>query len=130
MLAQATFTNETASGWQQVTFSSPVAVTAGTTYVVSYLAPKGHYSLTADGFTNQVNARSPLRPGHRQRAQRQRVFIYAASSTFPTGTYNASNYLVDPVFTTTSVARRADGRHRDRRQRQRHRVVDPRRRDR
>ena len=32
LLASATFTNETASGWQQVTFSSPVAITAGTTY--------------------------------------------------------------------------------------------------
>ena len=38
LLAQATFTGETASGWEQVTFSTPVAVTAGTTYVVSYLA--------------------------------------------------------------------------------------------
>src|SRR5262249_44122056 len=36
LLATATFTNETASGWQQVSFSQPVAVTAGTTYVASY----------------------------------------------------------------------------------------------
>ncbi len=32
LLAQGTFVNETASGWQTVNFSSPVAVTAGTTY--------------------------------------------------------------------------------------------------
>ncbi|MCA1466256.1 DUF4082 domain-containing protein, partial [Bradyrhizobium sp. NBAIM18] len=36
LLATATFTNETASGWQQVNFSTPVAITAGTTYVASY----------------------------------------------------------------------------------------------
>ena len=36
LLATATFTNETASGWQQVNFSNPVAITAGTTYVASY----------------------------------------------------------------------------------------------
>jgi hypothetical protein len=36
LLATATFTAETASGWQQVNFSSPVAVTANTVYVASY----------------------------------------------------------------------------------------------
>ena len=46
LLAQATFTNETASGWQQVNFSSPVTITADTTYVAGYFAPNGHYSET------------------------------------------------------------------------------------
>jgi Domain of unknown function (DUF4082)/Bacterial Ig-like domain len=44
LLATATFTNETASGWQQVNFSTPVAITAGTTYTASYFAPVGHYA--------------------------------------------------------------------------------------
>jgi uncharacterized repeat protein (TIGR01451 family) len=44
-LAEATFT-ETASGWQQVNFSSPVPVTASTTYVASYFAPDGKYFAT------------------------------------------------------------------------------------
>ena len=41
------FTSETSSGWQQVNFSQPVAITAGTTYVASYFAPSGHYSATS-----------------------------------------------------------------------------------
>ena len=44
MLAEATFTGETARGWQQVSFASPVDVTAGTTYVASYHAPNGNYA--------------------------------------------------------------------------------------
>ena len=44
LLASATFTNETASGWQQVNFSTPVSITAGTTYIASYEAPNGEYS--------------------------------------------------------------------------------------
>ena len=36
LLAQATFTNETASGWQQANFATPVAITANTVYVASY----------------------------------------------------------------------------------------------
>ena len=39
LLATATFTNETASGWQQVNFSTPVVVQANTEYVVSYYRP-------------------------------------------------------------------------------------------
>ena len=35
-LAQATFINETASGWQEVLFGNPVQITAGTTYIASY----------------------------------------------------------------------------------------------
>ena len=42
-LATATFSGETASGWQQVSFATPVPIAANTTYVISYLAPKGHY---------------------------------------------------------------------------------------
>ena len=55
LLASATFTNETASGWQQVTFSSPVDVVPGTDYVVSYYAPNGHYSLTSSGLSSGVD---------------------------------------------------------------------------
>ena len=45
-LAAATFSGETASGWQQVSFDSPVAIDANTTYVASYHAPNGHYAAT------------------------------------------------------------------------------------
>ncbi len=54
LLATATFTGESASGWQTVTFSSPVAVSAGTTYVASYFAPQGNYAFTANYFTSAL----------------------------------------------------------------------------
>ncbi len=60
LLATAVFTNETASGWQQVTFSNPVAVTANTTYVASYFAPAGHYSDTPGYFANSGSDAPPL----------------------------------------------------------------------
>src|SRR5262249_18497645 len=43
-LASVTFSGETASGWQQMNFASPVAIQANTVYVVSYFCPNGHYS--------------------------------------------------------------------------------------
>ena len=41
LLASGTFSGESASGWQELDFSTPVAITAGTTYVVSYHTDAG-----------------------------------------------------------------------------------------
>src|SRR6476620_6482265 len=60
LLATGTFTNETASGWQSMVFSSPVAVTADTTYVASYFAPNGHYSADLNSFYYQDYSATPL----------------------------------------------------------------------
>ena len=95
VLRQATFTNESASGWQHVVFSSPVAVTAGTTYVASYYAPNGHYSAVSGAFSNAVD-NGPLR-GLADSTSSNGVFRYG-STGFPTNTYNAANYYVDVLF--------------------------------
>ena len=50
LLASATFTDESGSGWQEVAFASPVAVEPGQTYVASYFAPNGRYHLSTDFF--------------------------------------------------------------------------------
>jgi hypothetical protein len=102
LLAQATFTNETASGWQQVSFSSPVAVTAGTTYVVSYYAPNGHYSATANGLSSQVNSAPLYGLSSASAPNGNGLYLYGSSAAFPTSSYQATNYFVDPVFTTAS----------------------------
>jgi hypothetical protein len=112
-LAQATFSNETASGWQTATFASPVAVTAGTTYVASSFAPSGHYSFDARGLTSAVD-KPPLHAlGDSTSANG--VYAYGTTSRFPTNTYNASNYWVDVLYAipvpgaVTNVAAEEDG---------------------
>ena len=101
VLAQATFTNETASGWQQILFSNPVAVTVGTTYVASYLDPNGRYSATPGAFTSEVDSAPLHAPA--SGAIGNGLYAYGAASTFPTNTYNSTNYWVDPIFTLTPV---------------------------
>ncbi|HXY41002.1 MAG TPA: DUF4082 domain-containing protein, partial [Vicinamibacteria bacterium] len=96
LLAQATFTNETASGWQTVQFSNPVSITANTTYIAGYLDPNGHYSATSQGFAS-ATINGPLR-GLANSSAANGVFAYATSSVFPTLTYNADNYWVDVDF--------------------------------
>ena len=95
-LAQATFAGETASGWQHVTFSNPVALTPGTTYVASYHAPKGNYSITGGAFANAV-VNAPLR-ALANSSGGNGVYAYGATNTFPTNSYNAADYGVDVLF--------------------------------
>lgn len=95
-LATATFTNETASGWQQVNFASPVAITAGTTYVVSYQTNSGRYSVSRSFFGTQLEV-GPLNA-----LANGGVFAYGANSAFPTQSYQASNYFVDVVFSNSA----------------------------
>ena len=102
-LAQATFTSETASGWQQVSFAAPVAIAANTTYVASYLAPVGRYAFNGSYFTAAGVDNSPLRALSDSAAAGNGVYVYASASSFPNLSFNASNYWVDVVF-TTSVA--------------------------
>src|SRR5262249_60295793 len=51
LLAQATFTGESASGWQQVLFAAPVPIAANTLYVASYHTNVGHYSQSTSYFS-------------------------------------------------------------------------------
>ncbi len=60
LLATATFSGETATGWQQVSFASPVAISANTTYVASYFAPAGGYAIDAGYFATSGYDNAPL----------------------------------------------------------------------
>jgi hypothetical protein len=100
LLATATFTGETASGWQQVSFASPVAITTGTTYLASYFDPMGHYSYNADYFTTSVT-NGPLTALASSTPGGDGVYKYSASSTFPDLTYGGANYWVDVLFTAS-----------------------------
>jgi hypothetical protein len=100
LLATATFSGETASGWQQVLFSTPVAITANTVYVASYHANNGHYSADAYYFSDQGYDNYPLHALANGESGGNGVYGYGSKSIFPTQTYNAESYWVDVVFAT------------------------------
>ncbi|MGN6750965.1 MAG: DUF4082 domain-containing protein, partial [Intrasporangium sp.] len=102
-LASATFTNETSTGWQQVNFATPVAITAGTVYVASYFAPAGHYAGDSNFFTSGVD-NPPLHALKDGASGGNGVYAYTGSSAFPTSTYQANNYWVDVVFAAGATA--------------------------
>jgi Domain of unknown function (DUF4082)/Bacterial Ig-like domain/Glycosyl hydrolases family 16 len=97
LLVSATFTDETTSGWQQVSFPSPVAVTANTTYVASYHTTTGNYAVDTQYFATAGFANPPLQALQNGVNGGNGVYAYGAGG-FPAQTYNASNYWVDVVF--------------------------------
>lgn len=96
LLGTLTFANETASGWQEARFASPIAITAGTTYVASYLAPAGHYSADANYFASD-HASGILTAPSSASSGGNGVYNYGSTPAFPNQTYNATNYWVDVI---------------------------------
>ncbi len=107
LLAVGTFSDETAEGWQTLTFASPVAIEAGTTYVASYHTDTGFYSSDTGYFTREVDSwplHAPLGLNG--------VFAYGGPQ-LPGQSFNAVNYWVDVVFdgasdTITALSSSAD----------------------
>jgi hypothetical protein len=99
-LATATFTGETASGWQQVNFSNQVAITANTVYVASYHTNVGHYSGDENYFAGRGMDSPPLHALANGVSGVNGVYAYGATSRFPNQGWRSSNYWVDVVFTT------------------------------
>ena len=95
-LASVTFANETASGWQTAQLSTPLALSAGQSYIVSYLAPQGRYSSTPAYFS-QAKTSGPLTAPVSGNGR----YLYGAAGGFPTYSWNATNYFVDLVFAVT-----------------------------
>ncbi|WP_199751903.1 N,N-dimethylformamidase beta subunit family domain-containing protein [Actinoplanes sp. ATCC 53533] len=95
-LAAVTFSGESATGWQQANLSTPVALTAGTTYVVSYYAPNGRYAADPGYFATEGVDSEPL---HALRDGIDGVNgVYRFGTGYPTLAWESANYWVDVVF--------------------------------
>jgi hypothetical protein len=102
LLATATFSGETATGWQQVSFATPVAVTANTVYVASYFAPNGRYAVDNNFFATSGVSNPPVNLLQDGVSGGNGVYAYGAVSSFPSSTFQSSNYWVDVVFTSSA----------------------------
>jgi uncharacterized repeat protein (TIGR01451 family) len=106
-LAQATFSDETVSGWQEATLSSPLLLSPGETYVAS--VGINEKFVMSHGQLSTVHSSGPLRSladGHNG--------VYAPGlGVFPTETFAESNYHVDVVVeqlpAPTATVTPADG---------------------
>ncbi|WP_165956866.1 DUF4082 domain-containing protein [Kribbella antibiotica] len=88
-LATATFTGETAGGWQEVRFAQPITITTDTEYVVSY-SSAGGFSATDGGLAAARSNGSLTTSGP--------GLFAVQSGQFPTQSYQNRNYFADVVF--------------------------------
>ena len=103
LLASATFTGESSSGWQQVNFSKPVAITVNAVYVASYHTTIGHYSVSPYYFATSGLNRPPLHALANVSGSPDGPYTYGSTGAFPRSTYHSSNYWVDVVFSTATA---------------------------
>jgi len=108
LLAEATFTGETASGWQEVLFAKPVPIQPNTTYVVSYHSASGDYSYTSNFFSSAL-ANGPLKALADGEDGNNGLYSYSPTNIFPASSYNSSNYFVDVVFSPGDAGGVFDG---------------------
>ena len=101
-LASATFSSETASGWQTATLSTPLQILANTTYVVS-VNVNAYYVATDGGLASSVvnGTLSSVADGANG--------VFGNPGVFPSNSYESSNYFRDVAFTPTSQAVKLSG---------------------
>jgi hypothetical protein len=97
LLGTVTFSGETASGWQQASFATPISIQANTTYVVSYYAPNGNYSAN-NGYFSSAGVDSPPLHALSNVTTSNGLYNYVTGGGFPNQTFGATNYWVDVVF--------------------------------
>jgi hypothetical protein len=98
LLGGVTFTNETKSGWQTATFTQPISIAANVTYVVSYHAPKGHYSLGSDYFKSSSHVSGHLTALKYSVSNPNGVNKPSTTAAFPNANGDGDNYYVDVQF--------------------------------
>jgi Domain of unknown function (DUF4082)/Bacterial Ig-like domain len=90
-IGQTTFSGESASGWQQQSFATPIALQPGQVYVVS-VGFNAFFSMTQQGLATQITS------GALQSVADGKNGVFgSAIGVFPTTTYKSSNYMVDLV---------------------------------
>jgi hypothetical protein len=100
LLATVTFAGETASGWQQASLSTPVAITANTVYLASYQSTIGHWSVNWNYFATSGVNNPPLHA--LKNGSGAPDGVWGSAGTFPTHT-NSSSYWVDVVFNSVAA---------------------------
>jgi len=97
LLGEATFTDETASGWQEAPLSPPVAIAANATYVAAYHSASGFFAFQSGGMAAGTTGR-PLRLLANGEDGGNAVYQYTATPAFPASSGNGANYFVDVRF--------------------------------
>jgi hypothetical protein len=96
LLATVNFSDESLVGWQQANLSQPVTIQAGTVYVVT-VGINAYYNASNAAFAG------PLVNGPLSAVADGANGVYGPIGSFPTGSFDNSNYFIDVSFTPTAT---------------------------
>lgn len=96
LLAEMFFGELIAGEWNEILFDTPVAITAGTTYVAAW-GPTNNYSASS-AFFDSALVNLHLTGLQNQAGRLNGKFHVGTSFTYPDGSSNAGCYFVDPIF--------------------------------
>jgi hypothetical protein len=91
------FSGETASGWQEADFISPVAIAANTTYIAAIFTTAAS-AYDAGYFTAKGVDHAPLHALQSGVDGPNGVYVYSTGPQFPSQSYGDANYWVDVAF--------------------------------
>lgn len=101
LLAQVPVKDGRIPGWQEAPLPTPISITAGTVYVVSYFTSNGLFARDVSGLTNAVVSGNLTAPGSAS-VGGNGVYVYTSSGGFPSSSYKDANYWVDVRFKPAS----------------------------
>lgn len=99
VLQSQQFTSVTTNGWQELTFTSPVQISANTTYIASVFSSVGNYAQSDNFFTTSGVTTGSLTALAEGVSGSNGVYNYGAAG-FPMDTWvgHSPNYWIDVMF--------------------------------
>ena len=104
LLATAISSNESASGWQQADFSTPVAIKPDVVYVASYHADAGHYRFTPRYFAHSGVDNPPLHALASSASGGNGVYADGSGKGVTDRSLDGANFWVDVAFTPSEMS--------------------------
>jgi Domain of unknown function (DUF4082)/Domain of unknown function (DUF4832)/Secretion system C-terminal sorting domain len=100
LLASQNFSSVTSNAWQEVEFSTPVAITANTAYMAMYYSADGNYGSTNSGLSTAIFNGPLMVP------EGGGVYQYPGNPGFH---FNENNYWADVLFVADAYSIRLTG---------------------
>ncbi len=105
MLESVPFIDSASGGWQQINFATPVAISANTPYVASYLSFSGYIAYTKSGLASGVTNPPLTAQASSSTPSGNGVYLSGSSGAFPSNPSPVSgNYWVDVAFSPSASA--------------------------
>lgn len=96
-LARVTI-NGTSSGWQEITFASPVAISANASYVAAVWTQDNYVGYAGEFAASGLTLGHLTAPKDSSTAHNGKYIAGVGSPAYPTSSYNSGSYMIDVMY--------------------------------